>query len=90
MEHGRNGYDPLFEDPQPILDLLEVLKDDPDVRVPEQVATDTRDIVKDYPDAGYATLERWRQVEEVREIAALPPIQLSPDEIEYAISLFVI
>ena len=28
------------------------------------------------------------QLEEVREVAALPPIQLSPDEIEYAISLF--
>ena len=27
-------------------------------------------------------------LEEVREVAALPPIQLSPDEIEYAISLF--
>ena len=27
-------------------------------------------------------------LEEVREIAALPPIHLSPDEIEYAISLF--
>ena len=28
------------------------------------------------------------QLEEVREVAALPPIQLSPDEIEFAISLF--
>ena len=28
------------------------------------------------------------ELEEVREIANLPPIQLSPDEIEYAISLF--
>ena len=27
-------------------------------------------------------------LEEVRKVAALPPIQLSPDEIEYAISLF--
>ena len=27
-------------------------------------------------------------LEEIREIAALPPIHLSPDEIEYAISLF--
>ena len=27
-------------------------------------------------------------LEEVREVAALPPIHLSPDEIEYAISLF--
>ena len=28
------------------------------------------------------------QLEEVREVATLPPIQLSPDEIEFAISLF--
>ena len=27
-------------------------------------------------------------LQEIREIAALPPIHLSPDEIEYAISLF--
>ena len=52
---------PSIEDPQPILALLETLKDDPDARVREQVATDMRDIVKDFPEAGYATLERWRQ-----------------------------
>lgn len=50
---------PFIEDPQPILALLEILKDDPDGRVREHVATDMRDIVKDYPEAGYATLERW-------------------------------
>ena len=52
---------PFLQNPQPILSLLETLKDDPDARVREQVATDMRDIVKDYPEAGYATLERWRQ-----------------------------
>ena len=52
---------PFIEDPQPILALLEILKDDPDARVREQVATDMRDIVKDYPEVGYATLERWGQ-----------------------------
>ena len=52
---------PYIPDPQPILALLETLKDDPDARVREQVATDMRDIVKDYPEAGYTTLERWRQ-----------------------------
>ncbi len=50
---------PFIENPQPILALLEILKDDPDGRVREHVATDMRDIVKDYPEAGYATLERW-------------------------------
>ena len=52
---------PFIEDPQPILDLLDILKNDPDARVREQVATDMRDIVKDYPEVGYATLERWGQ-----------------------------
>ena len=52
---------PFIPDPQPILSLLETLKDDPDGRVQEQVATDMRDIIKDYPEAGYTTLERWRQ-----------------------------
>ena len=52
---------PFIEDPQPILALLEILKDDTDARVREQVATDMRDIVKEYPEAGYATLEQWNQ-----------------------------
>ena len=52
---------PFIEDPQPILALLETLKDDPDARVREQVARDMRDIVKEYPEVGYATLERWGQ-----------------------------
>ena len=52
---------PFIQNPQPILSLLETLKDDPDARVREQVATDMRDIVKDYPEAGYGTLERWGQ-----------------------------
>ena len=52
---------PFIRDPQPILSLLETLKDDRDARVREQVATDMRDIVKDYPEAGYVTLERWSQ-----------------------------
>ena len=52
---------PFIQDPQPILALLDTLKNDPEARVREQVATDMRDIVKDYPEAGYTTLERWRQ-----------------------------
>lgn len=52
---------PFIQDPQPILSLLETLKDDPDPRVREQVATDMRDIIKDYPEAGYTTLEWWCQ-----------------------------
>ena len=52
---------PFIADPQPILVLLEILKDDSDARVREQVATDMRDIVKEYPETGYATLARWGQ-----------------------------
>lgn len=50
---------PYIQDPQPILALLETRKNDADGRVREQVGTDMRDIVKDYPEAGYARLERW-------------------------------
>ena len=49
----------FIPDPQPMLALLDTLKDDSDPRVREQVAADMRDIVKDYPDEGYAALERW-------------------------------
>lgn len=52
---------PFIQDPQPILVLLDTLKDDPDARIREHVAKDMRDIVKDYPEVGYATLERWSQ-----------------------------
>ena len=52
---------PFIQDPQPILALLEELKDDPAANVREQVARDMRDIVKDYREVGYATLERWSQ-----------------------------
>lgn len=52
---------PYIQDPQPILVLLEELRHDPDERVREQVAKGMRDIVKDYPEAGYTTLERWSQ-----------------------------
>ena len=53
----------FIPDPQPMLALLESLKDDSDPRVREQVATDMRDIVKDYPTEGYAALERWSRDE---------------------------
>ena len=49
----------FIPDPQPMLALLDTLKDDTDSRVREQVAADMRDILKDYPDEGYAALERW-------------------------------
>ena len=49
--------------PRPTTDLgtSGYTQNDPDARVREQVATDMRDIVKDYPEAGYTTLERWHQ-----------------------------
>ncbi len=49
----------FIPDPQPMLALLDTLKDDSDPRVRQQVAADMRDIFKDYPDEGYAALERW-------------------------------
>ena len=50
--HGRNGSDPV---------TLGNTERRFRRRVREHVAIDMRDIVKDYPEAGYATLERWRQ-----------------------------
>ena len=58
---GRNGCVRILKTHNRFLALLETLKDDPDARVREQVATDMRDIVKEYPEVGYATLERWGQ-----------------------------
>ena len=51
---------PFIEDPQPILALLETLKDDPGCAASENTSLRIlRDIIKDYPEVGYAVLERW-------------------------------
>ncbi len=46
-------------DPQPVLTLLELLKDDPSLYVRRSVANNLNDIGKDHPDVLFATAERW-------------------------------
>jgi 3-methyladenine DNA glycosylase AlkC len=46
-------------DPAPVLDLLELLKDDPSLYVRRSVANNLNDIGKDHPDLVVATCRRW-------------------------------
>lgn len=52
---------PYISDPQPILNILDQLYTDPDERVREHVAKDMRDIIKEFPEIGYATIKQWNQ-----------------------------
>lgn len=49
----------FIEDPRPVLELLELLKDDPERYVQRSVANNLNDIGKDHPDLLVATCERW-------------------------------
>lgn len=48
-------------DPTPVLELLELLKDDPELYVRRSVANNLNDIGKDHPALLFATAERWLQ-----------------------------
>jgi 3-methyladenine DNA glycosylase AlkC len=47
------------ENPSPVLELLEVLRDDPEDYVRRSVANNLNDISKDHPDRAVAVAERW-------------------------------
>jgi 3-methyladenine DNA glycosylase AlkC len=47
------------DDPRPVLELLELLKDDPDLFVRRSVANNLNDIGKDNPTALFETCRRW-------------------------------
>jgi 3-methyladenine DNA glycosylase AlkC len=47
------------EDPRPVLELLELLKDDPSLYVRRSVANNLNDIGKDHPEVLVATAKRW-------------------------------
>ena len=49
------------EDPSPVLELLELLKDDPSLYVRRSVANNLNDIGKDHPDLLAATCRNWMQ-----------------------------
>lgn len=50
----------LVQDPQPILPILEALRDDPIVAVRRSVANAVNDIAKDHPDRVVALLGAWQ------------------------------
>jgi 3-methyladenine DNA glycosylase AlkC len=47
------------KDPRPVLRLLELLKDDPEIYVRRSVANNLNDIGKDHPELLVATAKRW-------------------------------
>lgn len=49
----------FMHDPQPVLELLELLKDDPSLYVRRSVANNLNDIGKDHPELLFATAARW-------------------------------
>lgn len=49
------------KDPRPVLKLLELLKDDPDLYVRRSVANNLNDIGKDHPDLLIKTVKRWKK-----------------------------
>ncbi len=53
---------PEFQkNPEPVLTLLEMLKDDPELYVRRSVANNLNDIAKDNPEVVIKTLKRWSQ-----------------------------
>lgn len=51
--------DQFVADPSPVLDLLELLRDDPSAYVRRSVANNLNDISKDHPDLVRAVARRW-------------------------------
>ncbi|MBM3343413.1 MAG: DNA alkylation repair protein [Betaproteobacteria bacterium] len=51
----------FMRDPRPVLDLLELLKDDPSLYVRRSVANNLNDISKDHPRLLIETAQRWWQ-----------------------------
>lgn len=51
----------FVDDPGPVLEVLEILRDDPELYVRRSVANCLNDIAKDHPDRVMAVLERWNR-----------------------------
>lgn len=49
------------QDPTPVLELLELLKDDPELYVRRSIANNLNDIGKDHPEILFETCRRWLQ-----------------------------
>ena len=58
------GCVPEFQkDPAPVIELLEKLKEDPNLMVRRSVANNLNDISKDNPDAVIEVLQRWQAID---------------------------
>lgn len=53
---------PFIKDPAPVLELLERLREDPELFVRRSVANNLNDIAKDHPALVVATLKRWSAI----------------------------
>jgi hypothetical protein len=51
-------------DPAPVIALLELLKDDPEIYVRRSVANNLNDIAKDHPEVAVAVCRRWARKKE--------------------------
>lgn len=51
----------LIQDPSPVIPLLEMLKDDPELYVRRSVANNLNDLTKDHPDMVLDLLEKWNE-----------------------------
>lgn len=56
-----NHLEAFKRDPRPVLELLDLLKDDPERYVQKSVGNSMADILKDNPETAYETLEGWAQ-----------------------------
>lgn len=52
-------YAPFIDDPQPVIDVMDTLIDDPSRYVRTSVANNLNDISRDHPDLAVATATRW-------------------------------
>ena len=52
----------FIDNPKPVLDLLEELKQDPELYVRRSVANNLNDIAKDHPQLVVKTLKRWKSL----------------------------
>lgn len=51
----------LIEDPSPVIPLLEMLRDDPELYVRRSVANNLNDLTKDHPEMVLDLLEKWSE-----------------------------
>lgn len=55
--HSR--FEPFIQDPAPVIDIIDLLVEDPSKYVRTSVANNLNDIAKDHPDLAIATAKRW-------------------------------